>query len=117
MGSLFAEARLPEYDIAQDQTFRERIKTVITIDNKPIYDHTQGDGIVGKDKRRALDMLLVRRDIQQHNMILRWVDSRQMIADSLTKVSADAGFLRFVLFMGSTLLSKRIGPSTGVVKR
>ena len=54
MRSLCAEAGFPEYDIAQDQTSRERIKTVITIDNKPIYDHTQGDGIVVKDKKMQL---------------------------------------------------------------
>ena len=104
MRSLFAEARFPEYDLAQDQLFREKIKTIITIDNKPIYDHTQGDGIVVKDKRLAIDMLLVRRDIRRHNMILRWVDTRQMIADSLTKSSADAGFLRFVLKHGEYIV-------------
>ena len=104
MRSLFAEARFPEYDLAQDQLFREKIKTIITIDNKPIYDHTQGDGIVVKDKRLAIDMLLVRRDIRRHNMILQWVDTRQMIADSLTKSSADAGFLRFVLKHGEYIV-------------
>ena len=27
---------------------------VVTIDNRPIFDHTMGDGIVIKDKRMAI---------------------------------------------------------------
>ena len=37
----------------------------MTIDNKPIYDHSIGDGVVVKDKRMAIDMLIVRRDIRK----------------------------------------------------
>ena len=100
----FAEASFSEYDISRDREFRERIKAVITVDNKPIYGHTQGDGIVVKDKRLAIDMLLVRRDIRQNNMVLRWVDTRQMIADALTKVTSDARFLHLVLKHGEYMV-------------
>ena len=104
MRSLFAEAVFPEYTLEEDAKYRERLRVVVTVDNKPIYDHTQGDGIVVKDKRLAIDMLLVRRDIRRNNMCLRWVDTRQMIVDALTTVSADQGFLRFVLKCGEYMV-------------
>ena len=104
MRSLLAEAIFPEYSLEHDVKFRERFRAVITVDNEPIYDHTQGDGIVVKDKRLAIDMLLVRRDIRRNSMCLRWVDTRQMIADALTKSSADLGFLRFVLKYAECML-------------
>ena len=100
MRSLFAEATHHNFELSKDQEFRERIKAVITIDNKPIYDHTPGDGIVVNDKRLAIDMLLVRRDIRQNNMIRR----RQMVANPLTKTCEAAGFLRFVLRGGEYIL-------------
>ena len=103
MRSLFAEATNHDYELSKDREFRERTKAMTTIDNKPIYDHTQ-DGSVVKDKRLAIDMLLVRRDIRQNNMTLRWVDTRQMIADPLTKTNADASFLRFIIRHGEYIL-------------
>ena len=86
MRSLFAEAVFPEYTLEEDAKYREWFRAVITVDNKPIYDHAQGDGIVVKDKHLAIDMLLVRRGIRRNNMCSRWVDTRQMIVDASTKV-------------------------------
>ena len=91
-----AEAVNANYTLDADKRLREQFHAVITVDNKPIYDHTLGDGIVVKDTRVAVDMLLVRRDIRDTNMELRWVDTRQMIADALTKTNADPSFLRFL---------------------
>ena len=98
--SLLAEALNYDYTLECDKKFRERTRAVVTIDNKPIFDHAQGDGIVVRDKRMAIDMLLVRKDVREINMILRWVDTRQMIADPLTKLSSDPDFLRFVFKQG-----------------
>ena len=100
MRSLLAEAVFEDYKLEKDQEYRERFRMVVTIDNKPIYDHSQGDGVIVKDKRTAIDMLLVRRDLRTTNTVLRWVDTRQMIADALTKITADPGFLRFVFKVG-----------------
>ena len=91
---------------ARTKELRERFRVVVTIDNKPIYDHTHGDGIVVKDKRMAIDMLLVRRDFRENNMVLRWVDTRQMVADCLTKLTADPSFLRFVFKQGKFIIGK-----------
>ena len=90
-----AEALHSECDLTGDKELREKFKVVVTVDNKPIYDQSHGDGIVIRDKRMAIDMLLVRRDFRENNMVLRWVDTRQMPADCLTKTSADPNFLRF----------------------
>ena len=66
---------------------------VVTCDNKPIYDHTCGDGVVVKDKRMAIEMLIVRRDIRKNNIVLRWVATKQMLVDCLTKTNAAADFM------------------------
>ncbi len=52
---------------------------------------------LSKKKRLAIEMLIVTRDLRNQNSELRWVDTRQMISDPLTKVKADCSFLRFVL--------------------
>ena len=69
------------------------MKMIVTIDNRPIYDHTNGDGVVIRDKRMAIQMLMVRRDVKQNNVCLRWVDTGSMLADCLTKSTAAAGLL------------------------
>ena len=91
--SLFAECLNETYTLETDRQLREGLDMVVTIDNRPIFDHTIGDGIVIKDKRMAIDMLLVRRDIKCNNICLRWVDTGSMLADCLTKLSASAGLL------------------------
>ena len=96
----------PGYQLDNDKALRERHHTITTIHNKPVYDHTHGDGIVVKDKRMAIDILLVRRDLRASNMTLRWVDTRHMMADPLTKTSADPSFLRFVFKEGQYIVIK-----------
>ena len=54
--------------------------------------------------RIAIDMLLVRRDIRQENIILRWVDARQMLVDSLTKISVKPDLLRATLKSGQYII-------------
>lgn len=72
----------------------------MTIDNKPIYDHSIGDGVVVKDKRMAIDMLIVRRDIRKNHIVLKWVDRKHMLVDCLTKLDAPVAFLLHVLRNG-----------------
>lgn len=93
MRSLFAEALHDNYELCRDQEFREQMMMVVTCDNKPIYDHTCGDVVVVKDKRMAIEMLIVRRDIRKNNIVLRWVATKQMLVDCLTKTNAAADFM------------------------
>lgn len=109
--SLFAECLHENYSLECDKEFRECLEMVVTIDNKPIYDHTVGDGVVIKDKRMAIDMLIVRRDIRKNNISLRWVDTGSMLADCLTKLTASAGLLLRVFHDGRyCLVFEKIAP-------
>jgi IS30 family transposase len=98
--SLFAEARRFDYQLSLDRKMRQDLPLILVTDNKPIYDHCQGDGVVVRDKRMAIDMLVIRADLKSQNIVLRWVDTRQMVVDSLTKISANPDFLYFVLKCG-----------------
>ena len=95
--SLFGEALNPDYQLKEDKRFSEKIGMVCLIDNKPIYDHQIGDGIVVKNKREAIDMLMVRRDFRENNMKLSWIETNNMLADVLTKENAPVALLLFVL--------------------
>ena len=98
--SLFAEALQSDYVLREDKMRRQHFEMVAITDNKPIFDHVQGDGVVVKDKRMAIDMLVVRADLKSQKIMLRWVDTRQMIVDALTKMNAKPDFLLFVLRYG-----------------
>ena len=79
---------------------------IIAVDNKPVYDHVQGEGMIVKDKRIAIDMLLLRRDLLATNATIRWVDTRQMLSDALTKINVNIEFLLFVLKFNKFILVK-----------
>ena len=54
------------------------------VDNKPIYDHihTHGFSKSGmKDKRAYIDALNILAETQEGGVVLRWVDTAQMLAD------------------------------------
>ena len=104
MRSLLAEALHVKYYLDCDKMFRERIKLMVLVDCKPIYDHVQGEQTVIKDKRLAIEMLIVRRDLRNQNSELRWIDTRQMISDPLTKIFADCDFLRYVIRKGKMIV-------------
>ena len=94
---LLIEFLNPDYDLSKDKGFREKIRFMGLIDLKPIYDHTEGDGVVVKNKREAIDMLLVPRDIRQNNIILKWSETANMLADVLTKLNAPTRMLFHVI--------------------
>lgn len=95
--SLIGEALNKDYTLENDKHFRNQIELIITIDNRPIFDHSIGDGVIIRNKREAIDMLLVRREIKQNNIYLRWVETSNMLSDCLTKPTAAAGLLLSVL--------------------
>lgn len=94
---MFAEARNEKYDLKVDREFRSQLPLTLAVDKKPVYDHVNSDGIVVKDKRLAIHMLILRADLRGENADLRWVDTRQMILDVLTKMNANPEFLLHVL--------------------
>ena len=104
MRSLWAEANFPEYTLRTDLQFRNRTPLLVATDNKPIYDHSQGDGIVVKDKRVAIDMLLLKSDLEDSNVVLRWLDTKQMVVDVMTKSNASIDYLLYVLKHGEFIV-------------
>lgn len=77
---------------------------LIIADNKPVYDRCQGERVTIKDKRTAIDMIVIKADLRAQNASLRWVDARQMEADALTKLGAIPDFLYFVLKHGKYIV-------------
>ena len=62
------------------------------VDKKPLYDHAKSiNGNNIKDKRHAIQMLIVKEDLRTHNIHVRRVVTFQMLGDVLTKrgVSVD----------------------------
>lgn len=104
--SLFGEMIYENYTLEKGKQYREKIRMMLVIDCKPVYDHIHGVGVVVKDKRVAIDMLLVRRDLRSTNAVLRWVDTRQMLSDALTKLNADPEFMQYVLKFGQYIVVK-----------
>ncbi|OLQ09519.1 Copia protein [Symbiodinium microadriaticum] len=104
MRSLWAEASNRDYTLQNDLKFRNRTPLMVATDNKPIYDHSQADGIVVKDKRVAIDMLLLKSDLSDSNVILRWLDTKQMVVDGMTKSNASIDYLLYVLKQGEFIV-------------
>jgi len=69
-------------------------------DNKPIFDYIKSQGFSRsgmKDKRSYIDALNILEETQEGGVELRWVDTKQMLADGLTKMNADTTLLRMVV--------------------
>ena len=88
--SILAEATHPSYKLKNKKILRERVDIIETINNRPNYYHVVSDGIVIRDKWMAIDMLITRRDIRKNNISLRWVDSKYMLAGSLSTLNTSA---------------------------
>ena len=56
------------------------------VDAKSLYDHLCKETIGGQDKRTAIEIQIIREDLNSLSGKIRWVDHPAMVADSLTKV-------------------------------
>lgn len=64
-------------------------KIVAGIDAKPVYDAINSERSGGsRDKRVAVELNLLRHECEQDNVIVKWVPTRQQLADPLTKETA-----------------------------
>ena len=72
------------------QTASKRASLVLT-DCKSLYDHLASrSSPTLDDKRTALDIIIIRDSIGKLSASLRWLPTDRMLADSLTKESAEA---------------------------
>ena len=97
MRSMWCEAICQDYELRQDHMWSSKIPITAVIDCKPVFDHVSGPMISVKDKRVAIEMMLVKEDIAAFNISLRWMATKQMIVDVLTKRGAPMGLFRKVL--------------------
>ncbi|CAE7838462.1 GIP [Symbiodinium sp. CCMP2592] len=102
--SMWCEARFPEYNLRADHVWSCKIPITAVIDCKPVYDHVEGPVIAVKDKRVAIEMMLVKEDISKYNISLRWMATKQMIVDVLTKRGAPMGLFRNIMQRGEFVL-------------
>ena len=100
MRHFFLEALFPEYSLDTAEEFGPKIPIVAVTDNKPLYDHIRTDQGICQDKRLAIEVLLLRRDVKRHGVELRWVDTAQMLVDCMTKKSVKPTLMRHVLREG-----------------
>lgn len=102
--SMWCEAVYHDYTLDDDGKWSNAIPLTAVIDCKPVYDHAGSSTVSLKDKRMAIEMLLLKRDIQQYGIKLRWMATSQMIVDVLTKKGAPMNLFRKVLREGSFIL-------------
>ena len=102
--SMWCEAVNYQYDLRRDGDWSNKLPITAVIDCKPVYDHTQSATVAVKDKRMAIEMLLVKADMAKHQISLRWMATKQMIVDVLTKKGAPMNLFRKVLAEGRFIL-------------
>ena len=102
--SLWAEAMRLGYDLKSDGVWTGQIPITACFDSKPVYDHINGQVMMIKDKRLAIEMLLVKQDVHAANISAKWVPTYQMLADSLTKCNGPAALLRRTLKEGRAIV-------------
>ena len=71
---------------ARDSTSDRLQECLAIVDAKSLYDHLSKETIGGQDKRTAIEIQIIRQELNQLNASIRWVDHPAMLADPLTKV-------------------------------
>lgn len=97
----FLEVMESNYDLENALVQSPKIPIIAVTDNKPLYDHIHGDHNVCQDKRLAIEILLLRRDIEKFGVCLRWIDTKQMLVGSMTKTKVKPSLMRHVIKEGA----------------
>ena len=72
-------------------TQSHRVPTLLVTDCKSLFDHLMSPSAPTLDDRRtALDIVIIREARRRMFSSLRWIPTDRMIADGMTKESADA---------------------------
>ncbi|CAK0858741.1 unnamed protein product, partial [Prorocentrum cordatum] len=92
----------------------KEIKMVEVMDCNSLYDLPQKRGAVPSEKRLLIDIESPRNDIKFNNVVSKWVNTEQMLADCLTEQDVRAGdYASCVLRTGECRLTE--GPMAGQV--
>ena len=93
------------YGMLSTERWREEsrhIPFLAAVDSKSLYDAankcTSTTAYIS-DKRTAIDLAVIKADLLETSGTIRWIDTRAMIADPLTKIHP-AAYLRYVMDKG-----------------
>lgn len=78
--SLWTEAVYVNYKLEEDQLWTSRPPVTVAVDSRPVFDHLNGQLMTMKDKRLAIDLLLVKRDVSKDGINIRWLPTDHMLA-------------------------------------
>jgi hypothetical protein len=98
--SLVAECRFCVKSAKELSTRRLEIRSVWFTDAKSLHDCLAMDKGQCSDKRVRLLVAQLREMLAEDNTTCHWIDTLVMLADALTKVEAERGFLREALESG-----------------
>ena len=104
----FAEARFPNFDVAQRSTFLRNFRLQCVVDAKSLYDHMVFLSSLSsvEDKRCGFDLVMSRQCMQPLGATIRWAPTNRQLADALTKDAKDpVDLLRSCMRSGDYQLS------------
>ena len=105
MRSMWCEAVFHEYQIKENEVWEKKVPMCAIVDNKPLFDHANSKNNTNiKDKRHAIEMLIVKEDLRAHNIHLRWVATYQMLGDILTKRGVPVGLIAKIMDWGKFII-------------
>ena len=94
--------------LASSQSEQVLKQALAIVDAKSLYDHLAKDSVGGQDKRTAIEIQIIREDLNNLSGSIRWVDHQAMIADGLTKIKGSNESLYRLLESGSFCIQKEL---------
>ena len=83
----------------------EQLKgSLAIVDAKSLYDQLSRETLGGSDKRTAIEIQIIREDLNSLHGSICWIDHPALLADGLTKIKGSNGPLYQVLCSGRFLL-------------
>ena len=94
--------------LASSQSEQVLKQALAIVDAKSLYDHLSKDSVGGQDKRTAIEIQIIREDLNNLSGSIRWVDHQAMIADGLTKIKGSNEALYRLLDSGLFCIQKEL---------
>ena len=83
--ALFLEATTPKFQPKRYEDHTEKIPLHWIVDAKSVYDHLVKETGMPADKRLAIETAALRQLSKRPGERIHWIDTSQMISDTLTK--------------------------------
>ncbi|CAE7803733.1 unnamed protein product [Symbiodinium sp. KB8] len=99
---LFMEALFGDLSVTDWRAVAGRLPFLAAVDSKSLYDAVNKCACTASyvsDKRTAIDLAVIKADLAETSGKIRWIDTRSMLSDPLTKQHPGA-YLRYVLRNG-----------------